>query len=150
MSVQCRMVVQQHQNRRTGYTAWVQEVPPLLLCKRVHIINDNKLLVAMITKDELTLSQWLQCIMLCIHQYTVHILYKTGPDFFIVDWLSCHNHMENQDQEILGINVSILTISTSVDIPICTSIEDILIRHELIMKDDTVMKGKHIIIPCLL
>ena len=79
----------------------------------------------MISKDMAIFSQQLQCIMLCIHQYSVHILYKPGPELDIVDWLSCHNHIENWDQEIPGMNVSIHKTIMSVDIPVCTSIEDI-------------------------
>ena len=52
----------------------------------------------------------------------------------MADWLSCHNHVENKDQEILGMNVSILNISTSVDIPLCTSIEDIQTATEEYLK----------------
>ena len=54
--------------------------------------------------------------MLHINWYSVHILYKMVPEQFIVDWLSCHYHVENQDQEIPGMNVGIHTISTSVNI----------------------------------
>ena len=79
----------------------------------------------MISKDVAKLSQQWQCIMLHIHQYGVQILYKPGLKLFIVVWLSCHSHMENQDQDIPSIDVSIHTTSTSVDIPICTSIKDI-------------------------
>ena len=60
-----------------------------------------------------------------IHQYRVCILYKPVPDLYIVDWLSCHNQVENKDQEISGMNINIHTINTIVDIPICTSTEDI-------------------------
>ena len=63
--------------------------------------------------------------MLCIHQYIVCMLYKAGPELYIAVWLSHHNHRENKDQEISGMNVSIHTINTTVDVLICTSIEDI-------------------------
>ena len=39
--------------------------------------------------------------------------------------LSHHNHTENRDQEIMGMNISIYTLSTATDVPVCTSIEDI-------------------------
>ena len=93
--------------------------------REVHVITDHKLLVTIISKDVTMLSQWLQHIMLYIHQYIVQILYKTGPRLFKRDWLSHHSYVENQDQGIPGMNVSLHTISTSVDILICTSIEDI-------------------------
>ena len=68
--------------------------------KDVNIFTDHKPLVAMISKDVVTLSQQLQHIMLHIHQYSVWIFYKPGPELYLVDWLSCHNDMENKDQEI--------------------------------------------------
>ena len=53
------------------------------------------------------------------------ILYKPGPELYIADWLSYHNQAGNKDQEMSGMNISIHTINTTVDIPICTSIEEI-------------------------
>ena len=44
---------------------------------------------------------------------------------YTADWLSCHNHEENQDQEIAHMDVSIHTINTAVDVPIYMSIEGI-------------------------
>ena len=86
----------------------------------------------MVNKDVATLSQWLQCFMMCIHQYSVHIFYKAGPELYIVDWLPYHNHAENRDQEILDIIMSIHMINTSVDIPICMFIEGL----KAAMKED--------------
>ena len=92
--------------------------------REVHVITDHKPLEAMISKYMVMLSQQLQCIMLCKYKYSVQILYKPGSELFIADWLS-QTHLENQDQEIPGLNVGIPTISTLVDVPICASIEDI-------------------------
>ena len=78
-----------------------------------------------VVTDKVTLSLHLQCIMLCIHQYHVHILYKPGPALYTADWLSHHNHSENRDKEISDMNINIHMINTAVDIPICMSIEDI-------------------------
>ena len=72
-----------------------------------------------------TLSQQLQCIMLCIFQYSGHILYTPSPELCIADWLSCNNHTENREQEISGMNVTMHAISIAIDIPVCTSIEEI-------------------------
>ena len=47
-----------------------------------------------------TLSQCLQCIILCIYQYRVYITYKPDPKLFIADWLSWHNHEENKDKDM--------------------------------------------------
>ena len=52
-------------------------------------------------------------------------LYKPDPDLYIADWLSHYNHTENRNQEITGMSISINKISTVVDFPICTLIEDI-------------------------
>ena len=104
----------------------------------------------------------------------------------LADWLSCHNHIKNQDQDDQGMNVTIHTISTSIDVPVSIFVEDTKpateedvelqmlkkyitggwpdlreavepgaeqywpIRHKLTMIDGTVMKGKCIILPCLL
>ena len=62
--------------------------------------------------------------MLHIHLYGVHIIYKPGPDMYIVDWLFQSKHTENRDQEVTGMNINAYVISPSVNIPICTSIED--------------------------
>ena len=35
------------------------------------------------------------------------IIYKPGPDLNIVDWLSCNNHKENNNQEIVGMRVNV-------------------------------------------
>ena len=95
------------------------------IAKEVYIITDHKPLVAMVNKDVATLSQWLQCIMLCIHQYSVYILYRPGPELYIADWLSNKNHAENRDQKIMGMHVNMNALSTAAGIPICTSMQDI-------------------------
>ena len=53
------------------------------------------------------------------------MLYKPGPDLYLVDWLPQNNLTENKDREITGMNVNIHAIITALDILICTSIEDI-------------------------
>ena len=57
----------------------------------------------------------------------MHILYKPGPDLYIAVWLSKNNHAESKDQKIPGINFNMDAIITAVDIPICTSMEEILV-----------------------
>ena len=81
--------------------------------------------MAMITNDFATLSQQSQCIMLHIHHYSIHILYKPGPELYIPDWLSCHNHIANKEQEIAVMSVIIHTIISQVEVLIHISIEDI-------------------------
>ena len=60
-----------------------------------------------------------------IHQYRVHIIYKAGPDLYILDRLSQNSHTRNRHQEITGININVHAISTLVSIPACTSKKDI-------------------------
>ena len=92
--------------------------------KEVCAITDHTALLTVASKDVIMLSQWLQDIMLHTNQYNMHILFKPGPELYIADWLSHSNHIEDMNQEIIEINVNIPTISTTVDIQICTSIEE--------------------------
>ena len=92
---------------------------------QAYVITDLTPLVAIISEVVTMLSQWLQCIMPQIHQYRMHMIYKPSPDLCIIDWL-CHNgHTENEDHKIAGIRMYVNTIITLVNIPVCTSIEDI-------------------------
>ena len=50
--------------------------------REVCIITGHKLLVAILRKDVVTLSQWLQC----IHQNSICIIYNTSPDLHTTDW----------------------------------------------------------------
>ena len=60
--------------------------------KEEYVITHYKPLLAMVNKDVAVLSPCLQCIILYIHQYSMYILYKPGPELYIADWLSHHNH----------------------------------------------------------
>ena len=64
------------------------------------MITDHKPSVEVVSKDVTALPLWLQCIMLYIHQNNMCILYKPGPDLYIADCLSHHNHTEGKDQEV--------------------------------------------------
>ena len=55
----------------------------------------------------------------------MHILYTPGPDLYIADLLSCHNHTESKNQEIAGMNINMHTLSMAIDVPVCTSVDDI-------------------------
>ena len=66
--------------------------------REVLIITDHKSLVAIFKTDVATLSQHIQCILLKIHQYRVQIMYKRGPEIFIVDSLSWCSHKEGKDK----------------------------------------------------
>ena len=114
--------------------------------KEVNIITDHKPSVAIVSKYVATLSQCSQCIMLCIHPYNMHILYKLGPNLCIVDWLSYHNHTENKDQEIAGMNINIHTLSIAIDVPVCTSIEDI--RNAMSIDTELQMLQTYIEVGC--
>ena len=51
------------------------------------------------------------------------IIYKPGPDLYIVDQLSQNNHTENKDQKITGVSINIIAINTSVNWLACMSIK---------------------------
>ena len=46
---------------------------------------EHKPFVAILSKDEAMLSQYLQCSMLRMHQYMVYIIHKPGPDLYNMD-----------------------------------------------------------------
>ena len=73
--------------------------------REVLVITDHKPLVSMFKKDDATLSQCIQCMLLKIHQYRVQIIYKPGPEIFIADWLLRHNHTEGKDKPIKGMDI---------------------------------------------
>ena len=89
------------------------------------VITDHKLLVSIFKKDVATLSQRIQHILLKIHQYRVLVIYKPGPDIFIADWLSRHNHEEGKDQPIKGMELQVDVIQTTTDMPECLSVTDL-------------------------
>ena len=79
----------------------------------------------MFRKDVATLSQCIQHILLKFHQYRVQIIYKPGPEIFIADWLSRHNHREGKDKPIKGMDTWVDAIQTAMDMPECISIAEI-------------------------
>ena len=93
--------------------------------REVCIITDHMPLVAILNREVATLSQWLQHIILRIHQYSVQIIHKPGPDLYITDWLPRNNHADKKHKEIVGMSIHVSIISTSVNMPVCTSTEDI-------------------------
>ena len=119
---ECRVVLQQYRMRCPQNTTWAREVLPLLFClKRM---CPSLSLVAIISKDyghvvpAISVSCWNFTNIGC----TLHK--KTGQDLYIMDWLPLSNNIRNRDQEITGINIYMNAIITSVNIPVCTSIED--------------------------
>ena len=84
--------------------------------KEINITTNHKPLVAIVSKENATLSQWLQCIMLHIHQNCVKIFYKCGPALYMANWLS---------QDVGGMSINIHTLSTAIDILVSTQMEDI-------------------------
>ena len=79
----------------------------------------------MFKKSIAMLSQHIQHILLKIHQYRVQIIYKPGPEIFIADWLSQHNHVEGKDKPIKDMDIRIDTIQSMTDIPECMSMSQI-------------------------
>ena len=113
--------------------------------KEVNVTTDHRPLVARVSKNVTTLSQGLQCIMLCIHQYNVCILYNPGPDLYIANWLSQHYHTDGKDHEIAGMNINIHTLSMAADILVCICVRDIRnamsIDTELQMLQEYITRG---------
>ena len=93
--------------------------------REVLMITDHKPLVSMFKKDVATLSQCIQCILLKIHQYGVQIIYKPGPEIFIADWLSRHNHTEEKDKPIKGMDIHMDAIQATTEMPECVSVAEI-------------------------
>ena len=52
----------------------------------------------------------------------MQILYKPGPEIFIADCLSHHNHKENKDKPIQGMYIRVDAIQSMTDVPECMSI----------------------------
>ena len=111
--------------------------------REVCIITNHKPLVATFKKDVTTPLQCLQHILLNIHQYRVQIIYKSGPEIFIADWLSQHNHEEGKDKLIKDMDIRIDAIQSATDIPECISISQI---QQASVQDDHLQCLKDIII----
>ena len=79
----------------------------------------------MFKKDITTLLQHIQCILLKIHQYRVQIIYKPGPEIFIADQLSWHNHIDGKDKPIKDMDTRIDRIQSMTDILECVSMSQI-------------------------
>ena len=88
----------------------------------VNVITDDKPLVATFMKDIATLLQWIQQILIRIHQFRIWILSKPGLEIFISDWLSHLNHKENKDEAIHGMDIRVDAVQTMTDVPECMSI----------------------------
>ena len=93
--------------------------------REVLVITDHKPPVSIFKKDVATLSQCIQHILLKIHQYRVQIMYKPGPDVFIANWLSRHNHIEGKDKPIKDMDVWVDAIQSTADIPECVFMAEI-------------------------
>ena len=93
--------------------------------REVLIITNHKPLVSMFKKDITTLLQHIQCILLKIHQYRVQIIYKPGPQIFIADQLSWHNHIDGKDKPIKDMDIRIDRIQSMTDILECVSMSQI-------------------------
>ena len=96
----------------------------------------------MFKKDVATLPQCIQCILLKIHQYRVQIIYKIGPEIFIADWLSRHNHTEGKDKPIKGMDIQVDTIQTATDMLQCISMTEI---QQVLSQDNHLQQLKSLI-----
>ena len=133
-NIECEALSTLHGLEKFHHNCFGREVP---------VITDHKLLVSIFKKDVATLSQQIQCILLKIHQYRVQIIYKPGPDIFIANWLSRHNHAEGKDQLIKGMEVWVNIIQTITDVPECLSMTEL---QQMSSQDGHLQKLKNIII----
>ena len=76
------------------------------------MITDHKLLMlmAIFNNGVLNLSHILQRTILYIHQYSIRIQHKPGPQLFLGDWLLIHNYVTNRDEEIADMCITINAI----------------------------------------
>ena len=111
--------------------------------REVLVITDHKPLVSIFKKDVATLLQRIQCILLKLHQYRVQVIYKPGPDIFIADWLSRHNHVEGKDQPIKEMELWVDVIQTTTDMSECLSMTDL---QQASSQDSHIKKLKYFII----
>ena len=79
--------------------------------------------MAIFKKDVATLSQRILHIILRIHHYRISIIHKPGLESFIADWLSWHNHEENKDEVINGLDIRVEVVQVETDVPECMSIQ---------------------------
>ena len=79
--------IQQHR-KYVGILCGLEKCDQYCFAREVSIITDHKPLVAIFRKVIGTLLQKLQYILLGTKQYRSRIIYKTGPDLFIAEWLT--------------------------------------------------------------
>ena len=89
------------------------------------------------------MSQWIQHILLKIHQYRVQIIYRPGPDIFIADWLLRYNHAEGKVKPIKGMELWVDVMQTTTDMPECLSITEL---QWVSSQDNHLQNLKHFII----
>ena len=90
----CRRTIQKGTGRTirtTDILHGLEKFHHYCITLEVSMIMDHKPSVAILKKGAASLSQRKQRILLNIHQYNIRILYKPGPQLFIVDKLSRHN-----------------------------------------------------------
>ena len=117
----------------TWNTTWAGKIPPLCFGREVLIITDHMPLVSMFKKDVAMLLQQIQHILLKIHQYRVQIMYKPGPDIFIADWLSRHNHVEGKDKLIEDMDIQVDAIQNTTEmlsVSLLVEIQRALVRDD--------------------
>ena len=90
--------------------------------REVLVITNHKPLVSMFKKNVATLLQHIQHILLKIHQYRIQIIYKPGPEIFIADWLSWHNHIKGKDKPMKHMDIKVNTIRIATGILVCVHI----------------------------
>ena len=85
----------------------------------------------------------IQHILLTLHQYRVHIIYKPGPEIFIADGLLRHNHIEGKDKPIKNMDIWLNAIQSTTDMPECVAMSEI---RQTSAQDDHLQQLKSFII----
>ena len=111
--------------------------------REVLMITDHKLLVSMFKKRCGHTVTMHPAHATKIHQYRVQIIYIPGPEIFIADWLSRHNHMEGKDKPIKVMDVQVDTIQAITEMPECIPVVEI---QQVSSTDNQLQQLKGIII----
>ena len=138
-----RMKIHNNKREALGILFCLERFHHYCFDREVSIITNHIPLVAIFKKEVATLLQRIQCILLRILQFQVIVIYKPGPELFIANWLSRHNHTGNKDAEIHIIDIEVDTIQTTTNIPECMSIPQI---QQATAQDDNLQQLKGYII----
>ena len=117
--------LQQNRKEALGIPQCLENLYHSSFARKVNVITYHKWLVAIFKKDNTTLSQLLQHILLRFLQYKVGTLYKPGPGLYIMDWLSKTELQGEQRWRDRWHEIRYYPINVTTSIPACMTIHDI-------------------------